>query len=211
MINKVLIPGNPILFKPELLKRKRAKRTLFYKDGSVKIEMWNADRFKPSSDLMNNIDSQLWRRKDKAEIVKAIYEIVDLDDGFIDTKNAEVGELYIHYVKGWSSFETVGEHMMEYVIENGKITISYHVGFGKGRTKKKTIPAADMQALIAILEKAVHTGTLAPSNSLLRTVHGPVCTYHYQYKGIVGYDCGVLITDNALSSNYNDLIDRLVK
>ena len=141
MINKILIPANPASFKQALLKSKRAKRTVIYQDQSKKVEMWNASKFTPSSDLMGNIDSQLWHRKDKAYIREVIYEIVDMqsDDALGDTEDVKVGELYIHYQKGWDSHEPAGEHMVEYVIENDRITIFYNVGFQKGRTQQKTI------------------------------------------------------------------------
>jgi len=213
MINKVLIPDDLVLFKQQLLKRKQAKRTLYYKDGSVKVERWNASKFTPSSDLMGNIDSQLWHRKDRAEIVKAIYEIEDInsDDFLGDVEDVKVGEIYIHYKKGWSSFVPASEYISEYVIENDRITIFYSVGFGKGRTEKKVIPAKDMQMLRAILNKSFRIGALAASNTEIRTVHGPVCTYNYRYLGVIGNNCGALIYDDVLSAYYNDLIDKLAK
>ncbi len=213
MIQKILIPHDPAVFKQELLKRKRAKRTLIYKDGSVKVEVWNASRFAPSSDLMGNIDSQLWKRQDKAKIVKAVYEIEDLshDDFFNDVETAQSGELFIHYQKGWSSFVPVNEYMTEYVIDNDTITVFYHVGFQKGRRAKKRLPAKDMQLLRAILNKAMKAGALADSNTEIRTVHGPVCTYRYRYCGISGNHCGTLICDNVLRAYYDDLIQKLIQ
>ena len=38
MIKKILIPGDPVLFKQALLKTQWAKRTIIYKDGSDKVE-----------------------------------------------------------------------------------------------------------------------------------------------------------------------------
>ena len=70
-----------MLFKTLLLKIHRAKRTIIYKDGSVKVEIWDASNFTPNSSLMNNISSQLWHRKDKAHIVEAVYEIIE-DGGY---------------------------------------------------------------------------------------------------------------------------------
>lgn len=88
MIKKVLIPSDPILFKQELLKTKQAKRILLYKDGRAKVENWNASKFTPSSDLMGNIDSQLGHRKDRLEILEAIYEVEYTSSSFVlsDTK-----------------------------------------------------------------------------------------------------------------------------
>ena len=60
MIIKTLIPSDRVLFKTLLLKIHRAKRTIIYKDRSVKVEIWDASNFTPNSSLMNNISSQLW-------------------------------------------------------------------------------------------------------------------------------------------------------
>ena len=70
-----LIPNDKDLFKNELLIKKQAKRTITYKDGSVKSEVWDASGFSPSSNLGGNVSSQIWHRNDKDQIDKVVFEV----------------------------------------------------------------------------------------------------------------------------------------
>ena len=215
MIKKVLIPSDPKQFKQELLRRKRAKRILLYRDGSAKVEMWNADKFKPTSNLMGNIDSQLWHRKDTAEIIEAIYEIEDLDhldsNRFRETEDSYPIELYIHYKKGWSSFRPVDEHVVEYIIENNEITIFYNIGFGPGKTITKKISGKDMDELLCLMNKAYVTNTLEKSDTAIRAEHGTILSYDYDYRCYSERNCCSLFTDESLNTHYGSLIDRIIK
>lgn len=72
----ILIPANPEEFKRQLLKVKKAKRTLVYKDGSIKEATWNASDFKEASGLMNNIKStSFWRNRKKNGLSQVILKI----------------------------------------------------------------------------------------------------------------------------------------
>jgi hypothetical protein len=70
-----LIPNDKDLFKNELLIKKQAKRTITYKDGSIKTEVWDASSFSPSSNLSGNVSSQIWHRNDKDQIDKVVFEV----------------------------------------------------------------------------------------------------------------------------------------
>ncbi|MBE5731768.1 MAG: hypothetical protein E7353_01925 [Clostridiales bacterium] len=65
-----LHPGDEDEFVEELLKTKRAKRVLIYKDGSEKTNIWKADKFNRTSPLINNIHSYIYHRKDTDQIAK---------------------------------------------------------------------------------------------------------------------------------------------
>ena len=213
MIIKTLIPSDRVLFKTLLLKIRRAKRTIIYKDGSVKVEIWDASNFTPNSSLMNNISSQLWHRKDKAHIVEAVYEIIEdrnYDECNILPLNGKY-DIHVHYKKGWSSFRPAGEHRSGYIIDNDAITIFYDVGFAGGRSIVKRISHIDMRELIYIFDMALRKGELADSHTNIRTVHGPLCTYDYEYCGKSGTDCSALFKDEALNNRYYDLIERITK
>ena len=216
MIKKVLIPSDPKQFKQELLRTKCAKRILLYRDGSAKIEMWNADKFKSASDLMGNIDSQLWHRKDTSEIIEAIYEIEDLDN--LDANCLRGNEdlcptdLYIHYKKGWSSFRLVDEHVVEYIIENDEITVFYNVGFGPGKTITKKISGKDMEELLRLMNEADVTNSFEKSDTSIRVEHGTIWSYDYDYNNCYSErNCSSLFTDESLNTRYGCLIDRITK
>ena len=215
MIKKVLIPCDPKQFKQELLRTKCAKRILLYKDGSAKVEMWNADKFKPSSNLMGNIDSQLWHRKDTAEIIEAIYEIDDLDTSnancLRDTEDLYPIDLCIHYKKGWSSFRAIDEHVVEYIIENDEITIFYNVGFVSGKTSTKKISGKDMEELLSLMNEADVTNAFEKSDTSIRAEHGTIWSYDYDYKCHSGRKCGSLFVSDTLNSRYADWINRILK
>ncbi len=214
MIKKILIPGDPVLFKQALLKTKCAKRTIIYKDGSEKVEWWDAYKFTPSSNLMGNISSQLWHRRDKAEIIEAIYEIAEEENNsnrLHDIEDTNSGELYIHYKKGWESFRPVGEHVVEYAIENDKLTIICGFGFGPGKTYAEKISAKDMRELICILNSAVAMNAFEKSNTTIQVTHGTICSYDYDYKCHSGRECGSLFASDTLNSRYADWINRILK
>lgn len=224
MIKKTLIPADPALFKAELIRIKRAKRTLIYKDGSVKVEIWRADKFNHKSKLMHNISSQLDHRRDRAYISEAIYEIIDgeyneyelLNDCHRDRNlnpedDLDVGDIFISYRRGWSSFTPKSEYVTGYVIENNMITIHYSCGFIPGRKDNKILSPSEMRELIHILNDAIRISSLGVSGSLISTIHGPICTYDYDYRGHSGRDCGALLTDKALLARYNDFINRVTK
>ena len=214
MIKKVLIPTDPKRFKQELLITKRAKRILLYRDGSAKVEMWNADKFKPTSNLMGNIDSQLWHRKDAVEILEAIYEIEDLDNldsnHFRDIEDSYPIGLYIHYKKGWSSFRPVDEHVVEYIIENDEITVFYNVGFASGKVITKKISGKYMNELLGLMNDAYVTKTLEKSDTAIRAEHGTILSYDYDYRCYLERNCSSLFTDDALNMRYAHLIDRII-
>ena len=65
-VSIILHPGNISAFKNGLLKSKKAEVTLKYKDGRTDVKTWNANKFTPASDLMNNIRSHPWYRNGKA-------------------------------------------------------------------------------------------------------------------------------------------------
>ena len=213
MIIKTLIPGDPMRFKALLLKARRAKRTLIYKDGSVKVEIWDASNFTPNSSLMNNISSQLWHRKDKAHIVEAVYEIIeDINYNECDPHLLNRPcDIHIHYKTGWSSFRPTGEHLSGYIIDNYAITVFYDVGFVSGRSIVKRISYMDMRELIYIFDVAMRREKLADSHTNIFTVHGPLCTYDYEYCGKSGTDCSALFKDEALNNRYYDLIKKITK
>ena len=70
-----LIPNNSDLFKKELIAKKRAKFEMTYTDGRIVKHNWNAYKFLPSSDLMNNIKSRLDHHPDRDQIEKAVFEV----------------------------------------------------------------------------------------------------------------------------------------
>ena len=212
MIIKTLIPSDRVLFKTLLLKTHRAKRTIIYKDGSVKVEIWDASNFTPNSSLMNNISSQLWHRQDKAHIVEAVYEIIDdvgYDEFDILPLNGKY-DIHVHCINGWSSFPA-GEYLSEYIIDNDTITASYEIKHIRSKSVVKRISHIDMRELIYIFDVALRKGELADSRTSMQTVHGPLCTYDYEYRGKSGTDCGFLFTDDILNNRYNDFIERITK
>lgn len=70
-------PENINIFKKELLRVKKAKRTWFHSNGSNKSEIWNASNFTESSDIKANIKTNSTYRKWKElGIVKVKLEIL---------------------------------------------------------------------------------------------------------------------------------------
>lgn len=209
MIKKVLIPSDPVLFKNILLKTNQAERTIIYKDGSVKVETWNASKFTAESNLLGNISSQLWHRKDRHQICEAIYKV----DGENNLCEFSQTELYIKYRDGWNSFRPLDTHWTGYCIENDNITIYYDIDFSSDKPVVKKISPDDMRELITILDKAIANDVLVGSNTTINTVHSAICTYEYSYRGQFACDCGSLFDNSTigetLSDRYNNLINNL--
>ena len=71
------IPSDEKIFKQELLKTKRAKRTWYYKDGKITIDEWDASKFTIESDLKGNIRTnnkvRAWR---ETGLIKMKFEIL---------------------------------------------------------------------------------------------------------------------------------------
>lgn len=70
-------PSDERIFKQELLKYKKAKRTWIYKNGKEEVEDWDAQRMTIDSNLRGNICStNKWRNRDKNGIIKVVLEIM---------------------------------------------------------------------------------------------------------------------------------------
>lgn len=73
----IFMPSDERVFKQELLKNKKAKRTWIYKNGKEEVEYWDAQRMTSDSNLRGNICStNKWRNRDKNGIIKVILEII---------------------------------------------------------------------------------------------------------------------------------------
>lgn len=71
------IPNNETQFKQLLLQKKKARRTWIYRDGTSRTEIWDATKFKPSSNLKGNIQStNHWRTRKETGLIKIIFEIL---------------------------------------------------------------------------------------------------------------------------------------
>lgn len=67
----VLYPSDVKKFKEQLLQRKKAHFVLTYDSGVQKIAPWNANDFKPTSNLRGNITSKtFWRHRVKEGLIK---------------------------------------------------------------------------------------------------------------------------------------------
>lgn len=72
-----LIPSDMNEFKKQLLIKKRAKKVIVYRNGAEVTKYWDASKYRPSSDLINNIkSSNEWRKRKTDGIVEIIIEIV---------------------------------------------------------------------------------------------------------------------------------------
>jgi hypothetical protein len=70
-------PSNQIIFKQELIRIRQARRIIFYRDNRVERQIWNANNFKESSNLIGNIrTNNLIRRWRELGIVKIRSEII---------------------------------------------------------------------------------------------------------------------------------------
>lgn len=63
-------PSDINVFKTELLKSKRAEITYYYKDGTVSIRIWKADKLMPSSNINQNVKTSHIYKRDKDILVK---------------------------------------------------------------------------------------------------------------------------------------------
>ena len=73
-----LIPNDNQLFLSVLLKTKKATITTFYKNGTKKSKIWNAERMTANSNVTGNLRSRPEFRKpnwQKANIVKVVVEV----------------------------------------------------------------------------------------------------------------------------------------
>jgi len=72
------VPSDEKIFKQELLKTKRAKRTWYYKDNNITIDEWDASKFTIESNLKCNILSnnkiRAWR---ETGLIKVKFEILE--------------------------------------------------------------------------------------------------------------------------------------
>ena len=70
-------PSDERVFKEKLLESKMALRTWFYKDGTIKKEIWKANRLSSTSNLRGNIQStNRWRRKEIDGLIKVRLELL---------------------------------------------------------------------------------------------------------------------------------------
>lgn len=70
-ITLIFHPADEQEFKDKLLKRKSARFELTYDSGAVKTTPWNANDFKPTSNLRGNIQSKtFWRNGKKEGLIK---------------------------------------------------------------------------------------------------------------------------------------------
>jgi hypothetical protein len=71
-------PSDERIFLQDLVKTKKAKRTIFYKNKSPKTEIWNAKKITTKSNLRNNIcTNNIFRQWKRLEITKIRFEIID--------------------------------------------------------------------------------------------------------------------------------------
>jgi hypothetical protein len=75
----------------------------------------------------------------------------------------------------------------------------------------KKIAPQDMFELLKIFENAKNTRAFAKSNTNINTIHGPICTYDYEYQNTSGKDCGTLFTDDTVNTRYHNLINKIIK
>lgn len=77
-------PKNRESFKQLLIEKKQAKRTIYYKNGQIKISYWNVRNFSMRSSLTANIKSSpLYKNAIENGIEKILFEIEDYDDSII--------------------------------------------------------------------------------------------------------------------------------
>lgn len=78
------MPKNRESFKQLLIEKKQAKRTIYYKNGQIKISYWNVRNFSMRSSLTANIKSSpLYKNAIENGIEKILFEIEDYDDSII--------------------------------------------------------------------------------------------------------------------------------
>jgi len=72
-------PGGENIFKKALLEKKQAYVCLYKIDGTSEINIWNASKFTPRSDVNNNLRSGYLRNWKKKGIFKAVIAIDKTD------------------------------------------------------------------------------------------------------------------------------------
>ncbi len=72
-------PGGENIFKKALLEKKQAYICLYKIDGTSEINIWNASKFSPHSDVNNNLRSGYLRNWKKKGIFKAVIAIDKTD------------------------------------------------------------------------------------------------------------------------------------
>jgi hypothetical protein len=72
-------PEGVDVFKKELLEKKQAFIRLFKDDGVTETKVWNASKFKPDSDIINNLRSGYLRGWKTKGIYKAVVAINEKD------------------------------------------------------------------------------------------------------------------------------------
>ena len=80
----VLIPNDPTAFQRELLMTKKAECIAIYEDGTATSAIWEVKGLTAHSDLMNNIQSHYWNRKEnpkRDQLVRVVYQVL-YPDGY---------------------------------------------------------------------------------------------------------------------------------
>lgn len=154
---------------------------------------------------------QFYDPKDHGNTRSAIRHVADLVREKI---LAEFGCPYVSFEKGWNSFRPKGKDESGYVIDNGKITFSYNIGFNKGKSVMKNISATDIKSLNRMFKRAYSNGWLASSGTCLSTVHGNQHKFDYSFDGATGSNCSCLFEGRSaeveqLSKEYDALIQKL--
>jgi len=120
---------------------------------------------------------------------------------------AQMGPVRISWDKGWQSFRPVEPHMVGYCLEGAAVTARYS-DVGHEETRELTVN--QLQELMYILKKAKALGTFGHSNTAIRTAHGPICTYAYDYDGESGRDCCEVFTDEDLMEDFCRLMKTVL-
>lgn len=93
-IEIVLYPSDPKEFKSELLRTRRASRTLVYGDGYETSDVWKADKFTETSNLMTNIKtSKAYENAKINGIIRLVFEIKDASNNLNESKKGGVDDL----------------------------------------------------------------------------------------------------------------------
>lgn len=217
-----MFPNDKAMFLNELEDYLRNVKKLA--ESSVKVYLSRVRKLLESgysvSDLCGGAD-RLWKDysvkgqsydpKDHGNTRAAIKHVADLVREKI---LAEFGCPFVSYEKGWSSFRPKGKYESGYVIDNGKITFSYNIGFNKGKSVMKNISATDIKRLNRMFKRAYSNGWLASSGTCLSTVHGDQHKFDYSFDGATGSNCSCLFEGRSaeveqLSKEYDALIQKL--
>ena len=66
------VPEDKDIFKNKIIETKCAKIVIEYMDGTIREKLWRIQKFNNTSDLMLNITTQSWYRKDKFNIEEVV-------------------------------------------------------------------------------------------------------------------------------------------